>query len=212
MKVFIFINIVILLFSAVIHEISHAFIAYLRGDDTAKMLGRITLNPIPHIDLFGSIILPFTLFILNSHILFAWAKPVPVNYNKLKNPRVDMALISCAGPAANLLLAVMSGLGICFIRMFPVFESGIVYAIGYFFCTMVIVNVSLLIINLIPIPPLDGSKIIAYFLPDKIAEKYLNLNPYVGLLILVVVLSSGIFTGIIYPIGKFCVIFFARGY
>ena len=106
----IFIYIAVLLFSVIIHEAAHAWAAYKRGDDTAKLDGRITLNPAPHIDLFGSIILPAVMILVHSPLLFGWAKPVSVNYAKLKNPRFDAVLVSAAGPLSNALLAVSAGL------------------------------------------------------------------------------------------------------
>jgi Zn-dependent protease len=102
--------IVVLVFSVMMHEIAHAVCALWRGDDTAQKLGRITLNPIPHLDLFGSIILPALLLIAHSGFLFAWAKPVPINYSKFYTPKTDIPLVSLAGPAANIIIAVLSAI------------------------------------------------------------------------------------------------------
>jgi Zn-dependent protease len=205
----IFIYIVVFLFSAIIHEVAHGYVAHLRGDDTAKQLGRITLNPLPHIELFGSILLPAMLLIMQTPILFGWAKPVPINYRNLKNPRDDIPLVSFAGPASNILLAIFSGLGIRFIKLFPNFEAGFGASIESFLYIMLTINVILPVINLIPIPPLDGSKIITYFLPRDVAAKYMNLNQYICLLILFLVLSSGIAWRIIYPVINFFVVVFS---
>ncbi|MCL2390699.1 MAG: site-2 protease family protein [Endomicrobia bacterium] len=199
----IFIYIVVLVFSVIVHEVAHAYVANLRGDDTAKMAGRITLNPVPHTDLFGTIILPGVLLLMNTGILFGWAKPVPINTYRLKNPKTDIPLVSAAGPLSNVLLAVVSGLGIRLIRIFPDFQAGFGASIETFLYIMVLINIVLLVINLVPVPPLDGSKVITYFLPKELAVKYMNLNPYTGFLILVVLLYSGILWRFVGPVINF---------
>jgi Zn-dependent protease len=199
----IFIYIVIFIFSAVIHEVSHGYVAYLRGDDTAKDLGRITLNPFVHLELFGSIVLPSMLLFMKAPILFGWAKPIPINYANFKKPNLDGAVVSFAGPASNILLAVFSGIGIRIISQFTDFSKGFGGSIETFLYLMLNINLILAVINLIPIPPLDGSKIVAYFLPKKISKSYLSLNPFVCLIILFVVLSSGLVWNILYPIIHF---------
>ena len=202
----ILIYVVVLLFSVIMHEFAHAYVAYLRGDDTAKYAGRLTLNPIPHIELFGSIILPAMLILLHAPILFGWAKPVPINGAKFKNPKIDVPLVSAAGPMANVLIAVFSGIGIRIINMIPSFEQGFGGAISSVLYIMVIINVVLLIINMVPVPPLDGSKIITFFLPVNIAIKYMRLNPFVGMMVLIILLWSGILWKIIGPLINFLVI------
>ncbi|MCA6071633.1 MAG: site-2 protease family protein [Endomicrobium sp.] len=195
MFTFIFIYVVVFLFSGVIREVAHGYVAHLRGDDTAKMLGRITLNPLPHVDLFGSIILPVMLLVVKAPVLFGWAKPAPINYDNLKNPKIDVPLIFIAGPLSNILLAVISGLGIRLIFAIPDFEAGVGGSIATFLRIMLNVNVILSVINLIPFPPLDGSKIIACFLPSSVATIYLDLmnsNPFLCAIILFLILSSGI--------------------
>jgi Zn-dependent protease len=199
----VFVYIVVFVFSVIIHEVSHGYIAYLRGDDTAKNLGRITLNPFAHLELFGSIILPAMLLFMKAPILFGWAKPVPVNYANLKNPKIDSIIVSAAGPVSNMLLAVLSGLGIRSISYFVTFSNGFGGAIETFLYVMLNVNLVLAIINLIPIPPLDGSKIVAYFLPKDVARSYLSLNPFICLIILLIVLSSGLIWSFLYPVIKF---------
>jgi len=205
----IFIYIVVLLFSVIIHEVAHGYVALLRGDDTAKRAGRLTLNPIPHIDLFGSIMLPGLLLFLKTPVIFGWAKPVPVNSANLKNPKFDIPLVSFAGPASNILLALISGLGIRVIRMFPEFHADFGASIEMFLYVMVVMNVILPIINLIPLPPLDGSKIITYFMPRELADGYLNINPYVSFMVLIILLWSGIIWKIIGPVINFFVILIA---
>ncbi|MDR1523076.1 MAG: site-2 protease family protein [Endomicrobium sp.] len=201
----IFVYIVVFVFSVIIHEVSHGYVAHLRGDDTAKDLGRITLNPFVHLELFGSIVLPAMLLFIKAPILFGWAKPVPVNYSNLKNPKLDGAIVSFAGPASNILLAMCSGIGIRVISQFPDFANGFGGSIENFLYVMLNINLVLAVINLIPIPPLDGSKVVAYFLPKKISKSYLSLNPFVCLIILFIVLSSGLAWSILYPIIHFFV-------
>lgn len=205
----VFIYIVVFIFSAIIHEISHGYVAHLRGDDTAKLMGRITLNPLSHIDLFGSIILPAILLSLRSPILFGWAKPVPIDYRNFKNPKLDIPLVSLAGPIANLLLALVSGLGIRLIRIFPNFEAGFGAAIESFLYIMLIINVILTIINLIPVPPLDGSKVATFFMPRNIATKYMNINSFICLIVLLLLLSSGVAWSLLYPAISFFVTIFS---
>jgi Zn-dependent protease len=118
----VFTYVVILLFSETIREVAHGYVAYLRGDDTAKMAGRITLNPIPHIELFGTVLLSAMLLFLKAPILLGWAKPVPLNYRNLKDPRKDIPLICFAGPASNILLVFLYGLEMHIVKYFPNFE------------------------------------------------------------------------------------------
>ncbi|MCA6072906.1 MAG: site-2 protease family protein [Endomicrobium sp.] len=176
------------------------------------MLGRITLNPLPHVELFGSVILPATLLVMKAPFLFGWAKPVPVTYNNLKNPKIDVPLISIAGPLSNILLAVISGLGIRFISAIPDFEAGFGGLLEQFLYIMLKVNVTLSVINLIPFPPLDASKVIAYFLPSSVATIYLDLmdsNPFLCMIILFLILSSGMIWRFIYSVINFFVTIFS---
>lgn len=202
----ILIYIVVLLFSVIIHEIAHGYMACIRGDDTAKLLGRLTLNPVPHLEFFGSILLPASLIILHAPVIFGWAKPVPVNYAKLKNPKTDIPLISFAGPMSNIMLAVISGTAIRTIHALPSFEQGFGGAISSVLFVMLVINVVLLIINLVPIPPLDGSKVITFFMPYDMARKYLSLNPFLCMMVLVVLLGTGILWKIIGPLIKFSIV------
>ncbi|MDR1474365.1 MAG: site-2 protease family protein [Endomicrobium sp.] len=205
----VFIYVVVFIFSAIIHEVSHGYVAHLRGDNTAKLMGRITMNPLSHIELFGSILLPAMLLFLKSPILFGWAKPVPIDSRNFKNPKLDIPLVSLAGPSANLLLALVSGLGIRFIGMFPNFEVGFGASIQSFLYIMLIINVILTIINLIPIPPLDGSKVATYFMPRDVAVKYMNLNSFICLIALLLLLSSGGGWTLLHPVINFLVVTFS---
>jgi Zn-dependent protease len=193
----IIITLVILLFSAIVHEVSHGIVAEKLGDDTARDAGRITLNPIPHIDPFGSIMLPALLLFAGSPIIFGAAKPVPVNFNNLRNPRIGMALVSLAGPLSNLLLAILF--------VIPL-KLGLINAIsGPILVKAIFINIVLAVFNLIPIPPLDGSKIIASFLPENIMERLLSLERY-GFILVILFLYLGILDKILLPV----VFLFAR--
>lgn len=150
--------------SVVVHEFSHGYAAYLLGDNTARLSGRLTLNPIKHLDLFGSIILPFLLIISNAGFVIGWAKPVPYNPNNLSNKRWGNLFVAIAGIAANLVLVIVFGLLIRFAPML-----GIPFGSPFYKITSIIVilNLVLILFNLIPIPPLDGSKVLFSFLPLK---------------------------------------------
>lgn len=156
--------------SAIWHEFAHAWMADYLGDDTAKRMGRLTLNPLPHIDLFGTILMPVFLFLISGgSFLFAYAKPVPYNPYNLRNQKTGPALVGLAGPAANLMVAIVFGLLVRFLPSgnFSELLSIIVYA-----------NVLLMVFNLIPIPPLDGSKILYAILPDRWANVRMFLDRY----------------------------------
>ena len=159
-------QLIILLFSVIIHEVSHGTMAKQLGDDTAERMGRLTLNPLAHLDFFGSFLMPLLLYFTTSgRFVFGWAKPVPYNPLNLKHPRRDTALVAFAGPMANLLLALTLGL---IIRL-HFFGESIVYYLAY----IVLINISLAIFNLVPLPPLDGSKIFLYFFPSQKLEFFL---------------------------------------
>lgn len=168
---------VILIFSVVIHEVAHGYAARRNGDQTAEMAGRLTLNPISHIDLLGSVIMPAILIAVSSPILLGWAKPVPVNPNNFENKKKGMIEVSLAGVLANFALAVVFGLIIRFAPgIFPASAMGAMYMI-------VLVNIVLGLFNLIPIPPLDGSKVVFALLPARYAYVETFLNKYALVLI-----------------------------
>jgi Zn-dependent protease len=157
----IIISIAILVFSVVIHEVAHGLAALSQGDQTAKIMGRLTLNPIKHIDPFGSVIVPLICAILPGGIILGWAKPVPVNFNALRSGRRGEALVAFAGPLSNIILAVVAGL---VIRGFAgTLPDPAVIALSI----VVITNLVLAVFNLVPIPPLDGSRILSAVLPHK---------------------------------------------
>lgn len=153
------ITLAILVFSVIIHEVSHGVVAGWFGDDTAEKAGRLTLNPIPHIDLMGSIIVPFLLLVSGSPVIFGAAKPVPVDFRNMRRERLGMAAVSFAGPFSNLALAVIFGLILKYVGTQFLSETLLLKAI--------VLNLALFTLNLIPIPPLDGSKIVLSILPKS---------------------------------------------
>ena len=196
-------QIVILLFSIVFHEVAHGKVALWRGDTTARDAGRLTLNPLPHIDIFGTIIFPLILVLTHSPVLFGWAKPVPINPWRFKEVKKDMALVGAAGPASNLLLAI--GAGILFRLSFRWFGPSNPLSQALFFG--VFINLVLAFFNLIPIPPLDGSRIVLGFLPTDAAAQYSRIERY-GFIIIFGLLFLGFFQYILFPIVKLFLILF----
>ncbi|HHX58464.1 MAG TPA: site-2 protease family protein [Candidatus Moranbacteria bacterium] len=158
MEVEIVISIAILVFSVVIHEISHGYAAYLLGDPTAKYAGRLTFNPVKHLDVWGSVVIPFLLILSNAGVVFGWAKPVPYNPYNLRNQKWGPAMVGIAGPASNMLLVIIAGLSMHYLN-----GSGSIWF--DFFGIMARINILLLIFNMLPIPPLDGSKLLFTILP-----------------------------------------------
>ncbi len=156
------ISILVLIFSVVVHEVSHGYAAYLLGDPTAKYAGRLTLNPFKHLDPLGSFLVPLLLFISNVGVIFGWAKPVPYNPYNLKDQKNGPALVGLAGPLSNLVLALIAAI---FIRSFLVFGVLIEGLMAQIFLTIIFVNILLLVFNMLPIPPLDGSKLLFAILP-----------------------------------------------
>lgn len=179
----------VVMFSAVIHEVMHGVAADRLGDRTARYAGRLTLNPIPHLDMWGSILIPIMLALANSPLFFGWAKPVPYNPYNLRPGRFSEAIVAFAGPLSNLVLAI----AVAFIIHLQIVPQ----ATGILF-TVVAVNCMLFLFNLIPIPPLDGSKVIHPFLPRSLAPAYdawrtrLEMNPLLGMtLVIVIILVLG---------------------
>ncbi len=182
----------VLIFSVVVHECAHGVAAYRAGDPTAKMMGRITLNPIPHIDILGSIIIPLLLIVSNASFLFGWAKPVPVNPAYFRNRREDEIKVSFAGPASNLLLS----LGFLILTILIIFIYKI---LGLSFDSFrllysvlrggMIINLVLAFFNLLPIPPLDGSHILENILPYRYAQYIQMMRPYGFVILLLVIMT-----------------------
>ena len=193
-----------LVFAIVLHEVAHGWIADKLGDHTARNMGRLTLNPISHIDLFGTIIIPVLCIIAHGPI-FGYAKPVPINPYNFQNPKKGMALSSMAGPGVNLIMAV--SFAFLFRFVMPTLEGALPrqswqwfgFPLSLMFGFGVIINIALAVLNLIPIPPLDGSRIVYWMLPDKQGAAYYRLERY-GLIILILLLVTNILGHIVMPI------------
>lgn len=192
----------ILIFSVVVHEVAHAVVARSQGDNTAFMLGRITLNPLPHLDPIGSILVPGILALTGASFLFGWAKPVPVNPRNFRDYKKGDILVSLAGVTANLGLAVLFTLLLALVMAGVRFAPGMMptwQLLGQMFVYGIGINLILVFFNLIPIPPLDGSHVFVYLLPTRLAIQYRNLGQY-GMLILVAVLFLGGFSILAWPV------------
>jgi len=191
-----------ILFAVTVHEAAHGYMAYLLGDKTASVLGRLTLNPIKHIDIFGTIILPIALLMLNTGIILGWAKPVPVNSNNFSKPRRDMALVALAGPLSNFAMAIIwaaiAKLGAVLLAQ----NIPGALAIGSMGDAGIMINLMLVVLNLLPIPPLDGSHIVAGLLPRAAAIKYERIAPF-GFIIILALLYLGVISMIMLPAIQF---------
>lgn len=173
-----------LIIAITFHEAAHGYVARFFGDNTAWQFGRVTLNPFKHIDPVGTVLLPALLFITRSPFLFGYAKPVPVNFGALRNPRRDMIFVAAAGPAMNFILAVIAALLFHLVSYLPdTAEQWVAENLK----NGLVINVILAIFNLLPLPPLDGGRIVVGLLPDRLARRFARLEPY-GLSILIGVL------------------------
>ncbi|MBE7526976.1 MAG: site-2 protease family protein [Nitrosomonas sp.] len=190
------------IFAITLHEAAHGYVARHFGDPTAEMAGRISLNPLRHIDLMGTILLPLMMFVtskllMGSGLLFGWAKPVPVNFGRLRRPKKDMLWVAAAGPGANLLMAFFWA---------AIIKLGISIPDGIYIKPMVLmgiagieINVVLMVLNLLPLPPLDGGRIAVSLLPNKFAWKFAQIEPY-GFVILLILLVSGVLGVVLWPL------------
>lgn len=186
------------LFAIVVHEVAHGWVAKRHGDNTAYMLGRLTLNPLKHIDPVGTILVPL-LMIAFLGFAFGWAKPVPIDWRNLRNPKRDMVLVAAAGPVSNLLMAIGWGLVVKLASFLPGSLNMIALPLIYMGMFGIFINVILMVFNLIPIPPLDGGRVAVGLLPPAAARGLSRLEPY-GLLIIVALLATGLLWQFIAPV------------
>jgi Zn-dependent protease len=186
-----------------VHEASHGYAAKYFGDLTAERMGRISLNPFRHIDLVGTIILPALTLIVGG-ILFGWAKPVPVNFNNLRNPKRDMLWVAAAGPASNLLMAIAWGILLGFVKRG--IDAGDFPGAAYMFIDMayvgITINIVLMVLNLLPMPPLDGGRIAVSLLPNHLGMQLSRLEQY-GFIILIALMFMGVLGKILSPFIEF---------
>jgi Zn-dependent protease len=195
-----------LVLAVVIHEVSHGYVANKLGDPTAKMMGRLTLNPIKHIDPIGTILMPVMLYYLSGgQFVFGYAKPVPINPHNFKDPRRDMAISAAAGPVTNILIAIISQVIFAHFIM-PVntvipqeISLSILQPLAMMLQNSIWINIILAVINLIPIPPLDGGRVLVGFLPYRQATSYSKIEPY-GFIIVIILFMTKIANILIYPL------------
>lgn len=186
----------VLFFSIVLHECAHGWVALLRGDRTAKEQGRLTLNPLPHVDIIGTVLLPLLQWITMGKVFFGYAKPVPINPFLMKNPKRDILWVSLAGPVTNLIIGVLAGLAVrLYLGQVIAFPKVLAHPL-MIFC---VINLWLALVNLVPIPPLDGSRIITGLLPNRALPKWIALEQ-VGFFILILLISTGFFDTVLAPI------------
>ncbi|MDF1684570.1 MAG: site-2 protease family protein [Legionellaceae bacterium] len=188
------------LLAITLHEAAHAWAAHRCGDSTAKMLGRLSMNPLRHVDLIGTLLVPLAVAVMsNFQFVFGWAKPVPINWNQLNKPRRDMALVAAAGPTSNFIMALLWAV---------LFKIGLILnpatSIFALYCVLtgqagILINLVLAFLNLLPIPPLDGSRVLTSFLSPKHAYQYNKLEPY-GFYILLALLLTHVLSWILSPL------------
>ena len=199
----IFISFIVLLFSLTVHEMAHAWTADRLGDPTARLLGRVSLNPLVHADPIGTVLFPL-ISLISGAMLIGWAKPVPVTVRYLRQPRRDYMLVAAAGPASNLILALFSAIVLALVPISPqtLGESNVSVPIATFLTRLVSLNVLLAVFNLLPIPPLDGGNVLAGLLPSNLAAQFNRLRPY-GFILLYALILSGGFEMIVLPPYRF---------
>lgn len=189
------------LFAITVHEVAHGWVANRLGDGTARMLGRLTLNPFKHIDPVGTVIVPLAMVVLSTGFVFGWAKPIPVNTRNLQHPRKDMAIVAIAGPLANLLMAIF---WVFVFKLSTSIISDVNIAKGVMEMGKagVIINIVLFVFNLLPIPPLDGGRVLSGFVPATVSDMLDKIEPY-GFFIVIGLLYFGILNTILNPVFGF---------
>ncbi len=176
------------LFAITLHEVAHGWVAKKLGDRTAEQQGRLSLNPLDHIDPIGTLLVP-GIMLLISNMIFGWAKPVPVDFGRLRNPRRDMVWVALAGPVANLLMAIFWAL---MIRVAVLLHSEFIsQPLGYMGQAGIAINIVLMVLNLLPLPPLDGGRVVLGLLPPRLAYKYSRIEPW-GMPILIVLMVTNL--------------------
>jgi Zn-dependent protease len=193
-----------ILIAVVLHELAHGYVAYRLGDPTAAHAGRLTLNPIAHVDPFGTVILPAILLFSGAPFLFGYAKPVPVNFANLYQPRRDMVLVALAGPLTNILLAGIAAVVLKTLFSPAFVESGISTMLFQLASSCLLINVSLAVFNMLPVPPLDGGRVATGLLPRTPALALARLEPY-GMLIILLLMTSGVLDDILRPMRAFLI-------
>jgi Zn-dependent protease len=196
----IFIQFAVLLFSLTIHEMAHAWTADRLGDPTARLLGRVSFNPIVHADLIGTVLFPLIALFGNVPLL-GWAKPVPVNIRQLHHPRRDYMLVAAAGPASNLVLAVVSAFALAALPISPVVlgEANVSAPLASFLSMAVNLNILLAVFNMLPIPPLDGGNVLSGLLPRQFASLLNHVRPYGFMLLYALILTNGFYYLVLRP-------------
>jgi Zn-dependent protease len=199
----IFISFIVLLFSLTVHEMAHAWTADRLGDPTARLLGRVSLNPIVHADPIGTVVFPL-ISLVSGAMLIGWAKPVPVNLRYLRHPRRDYMIVAAAGPVSNLFLAVFAAIVLALVPVSPqtLGESNVSVPIATLLTRMVNLNVLLAVFNMLPIPPLDGGNVLAGLLPANLGEVFNKIRPY-GFVLLYALILSNAFSYIVIPPARF---------
>jgi len=185
--------------AVVLHEVAHGWVADRLGDNTARFMGRLTLNPLKHVDLFGTVLIPLMLIVSGSPFLFGYAKPVPVDFRKLGNPKRDMIWVAAAGPVTNLLLALVSTLLLALAVQMPQSMIWMAQPLALMCQASIIINLVLFIFNLIPLPPLDGGRVAVGLLPGPMAYQLARVEPY-GFMIIVALLIFGVLQSVIGPL------------